>query len=1315
MQKDSSAKMKSAMKNTKGKDKADSSQTDESFCSLFKAKYTDQDQQKQNIDKRRLLMPIKSEQKLQMEDIKINSDIQSNLALPLSPSTDSFRGKSTNYRSEPSHQQLIVITEESLDDWLAQSINLDIKNMPALRKLNLPQQTKDILQKYEPKRKAQYSQIPSVVKSYIDQNNYSQQAINQNNHQFSKFTQSVQQSHQQSRMTTERTDFTPSLRLAMDDKNIVSYRSQNSQVQVVDQLQMAQISSRWSNPSMITPRGFMFTPEQLNSQHLVSVVDQIEQQKALTHKINKRVVQTMKRQAITENAQIRSKSQINSNNDHSPTRVKTSSSPLIKFRNNSRQRNLAALHNYQTYQDDVSFRKLKVFDHKQHQDFNFKSISELNDAQKQERYIAKIKHDNYKVPQLGKNQEMYYTQDRRTSLINPYTSSHKSSSLIIKNPSVIKKNSQYQTKLSRIIQMQSKTETDRIKALKEQISFQSYAQNRQSVQEEIHLVSNQNEISQSYMKDELPLINRAIDIIPQINPYQNAASNQLSRNTSDKSKMMNSATQSPMRSNLQGYYKNAIGLVKKDSTLSARHLSFNQSNILQTQREGSTKSQKRIEKPVSVFRDSNFWLHKAFNFQKDGKFNSSIDSLNKAIALDFTNMQAHLNLAGMLYQIKKYDQSTRVYDNIIAQHEALNDDESFESALYGKVLCQVRLENYERAIDEYESLEKAFPRYTDLDCIRANKPQYLYIKAVILRKLQRFEEASRYYDYLRQEEFSFSSNQQSIDSESISDPYKLLNRRCLEFLRTKIPEYEPPQTLGSIITSRFILDDGWLFDKIEDTAKLLSKLSFFCRFNREQIVHFMKKLKIQTYQADDIVYLEDDLVRIVIDGQLQMISYKASVSEPQVIANLYPGDIINYSRIDQGQSVYFQNWIVANKSFKTTSVIVCDRQFFDFIWDQQNTNNNKIIYETLKNHQALQGVTTQTLYLIAFELIQIRNYKPSETVLKQAHKSKLKKFDKYFYGNRMTNQMIERNKQQFIDKIKLKKKQKVFNPDQSYAAQDKLFQVNKFPVSQLDATANTNPQSIHQESRISLNAFKKTESLIDQLTNQNPIVRDLISRRNSKEQLSVDTNLQIETNKEMYQQKLQLKSEKDKIQYLIESVFKRNMEILNHYLETFKIDDAEDGLYILDEGQCIVKPTIDKTDKSDIQKPKCCHWKNHIKGKDQSEANQEEGQVNQKKCCEQTNKNEQKILKKGDFFGLSDFFRIKTYNYYGDVIASEGSGVSCLYIKKQHLDQRIPYYDLEKIKKNCTEKKNMAEASLAYSLKFSKLANDFISQFYSEN
>ena len=66
-------------------------------------------------------------------------------------------------------------------------------------------------------------------------------------------------------------------------------------------------------------------------------------------------------------------------------------------------------------------------------------------------------------------------------------------------------------------------------------------------------------------------------------------------------------------------------------------------------------------------------------------------------------MQAHLNLAGMLYKIKKYEESIQAYSNIIKQNQSsIKDRGSFESAIYGLVLCCIKTKKYQEALKWYE-------------------------------------------------------------------------------------------------------------------------------------------------------------------------------------------------------------------------------------------------------------------------------------------------------------------------------------------------------------------------------------------------------------------------------------------------------------------------------------------------------------------------------------------------------------------------------------------------------------------------------------
>ena len=52
------------------------------------------------------------------------------------------------------------------------------------------------------------------------------------------------------------------------------------------------------------------------------------------------------------------------------------------------------------------------------------------------------------------------------------------------------------------------------------------------------------------------------------------------------------------------------------------------------------------------------------------------------------------------------------------------------------------------------------------------------------------------------------------------------------------------------------------------------------------------------------------------------------------------------------------------------------------------------------------------------------------------------------------------------------------------------------------------------------------------------------------------------------------KNERQKVEYLIENVMRKNMELLNQYCDAFNKDEPNEGLYIVDEGTCIVKSNL---------------------------------------------------------------------------------------------------------------------------------------------
>ena len=138
--------------------------------------------------------------------------------------------------------------------------------------------------------------------------------------------------------------------------------------------------------------------------------------------------------------------------------------------------------------------------------------------------------------------------------------------------------------------------------------------------------------------------------------------------------------------------------------------------------------------------------------------------------------------------------------------------------------------------------------------------------------------------------------------------------------------------------------------------------------------------------------------------------------------------------------------------------------------------------------------------------------------------------------------------------------------------------------------------------------------------------------------------------------------EHKKAEYLITNVMRNNVEILQEYVETFAERERfeQEGIYIIDAGKCKVVPN--NQDKQEQNYP---------------------------------------FLQRGDYFGVSDFLRVKNYNFYGDIVTD--SKTTCLYISREDLDSRIPSYDIEMIRRNCSKRMAYERLNITYSKKFGEM------------
>ena len=60
-----------------------------------------------------------------------------------------------------------------------------------------------------------------------------------------------------------------------------------------------------------------------------------------------------------------------------------------------------------------------------------------------------------------------------------------------------------------------------------------------------------------------------------------------------------------------------------------------------------------------------------------------------------------------------------------------------------------------------------------------------------------------------------------------------------------------------------------------------------------------------------------------------------------------------------------------------------------------------MLVSMLKSHAFFAGVSEQTLYLLAFELIKVRKFKPNEVILSQSKRSRMNYCYREFFENKM--------------------------------------------------------------------------------------------------------------------------------------------------------------------------------------------------------------------------------------------------------------------------------------------------------------------------
>lgn len=204
------------------------------------------------------------------------------------------------------------------------------------------------------------------------------------------------------------------------------------------------------------------------------------------------------------------------------------------------------------------------------------------------------------------------------------------------------------------------------------------------------------------------------------------------------------------------------------------------------------------------------------------------------------------------------------------------------------------------------------------------------------------------------------------------------------FKRLEILKETSPMLMINL-NQYYTVKEGFATDKVDSVIKDLQRVRFFNRFDRETLYQALKMTDLRTIGKDSLLFLEDDESAIIVNGNLYCFTHKDDVSTPSLQAIFNPGDIIGNSKIDGGWSRETHSWIIA---YNNCDILVMKTAYVDFLWDKMKESHIvKLIATRLQSSTSFKNISEQSIYTLAYDMIQYKRYGRGELICPQYTKS----------------------------------------------------------------------------------------------------------------------------------------------------------------------------------------------------------------------------------------------------------------------------------------------------------------------------------------
>ena len=145
----------------------------------------------------------------------------------------------------------------------------------------------------------------------------------------------------------------------------------------------------------------------------------------------------------------------------------------------------------------------------------------------------------------------------------------------------------------------------------------------------------------------------------------------------------------------------------------------------------------------------------------------------------------------------------------------------------------------------------------------------------------------------------------------------------------------------------------------------------------------LKNVTLRRLEKNSVLFLKGPEAAILLSGQLHLVSHEDDLECPYIAATYNPGDVIGIN-VDNGWHNAKHSWICA---WVDCDVFMISQIYLNYLWDNMKRFHSNLIADMLDKVPQFSELSEQTLFTIAHDIAQFKEYRDGETIMNQDNNS----------------------------------------------------------------------------------------------------------------------------------------------------------------------------------------------------------------------------------------------------------------------------------------------------------------------------------------